>query len=129
MSSAKAKTVQDIRQTLGRTQAELAKALGVSEKLLEDYETQTKALPTRVLLQLLVLLALHRRQSMADTPCWEITHCRQEVREQCACFTVGHGQLCWFIGRKTCVQFNPAAKDDILPCMSCEVIKRLLKGS
>ena len=125
----KAQTVQEIRQTLGRTQAELAKALGVSEKTVARYEAQETAVPTRVMLQLLVLLALFRRQSMADTPCWEITGCTQEIRENCAAFTVGHGQLCWYIGRKSCVKVNPNATHDILPCMSCEVIQRLLKGS
>ena len=129
MPHTKAQTVSNIRQTLGRTSTELAKALGISEKVLADYEKQRKPVPTRVMLQLLVLLALHRRPSMQDTPCWEITHCRPEDREQCACFTVGQGQMCWFVGRKTCVQANPAAKNDLLPCMSCKVIQRLLKGS
>lgn len=129
MSPIKAQTVTDIRETLGRTPAELAKALGVSEIVLASYEEQQKAVPTRVMLQLLILLALHRRPSMEELPCWEVTNCPQTDREQCTCYTVSNGQLCWFIGRKTCVKANPAAKDDILPCMSCEVIKRLLKGS
>ena len=129
MPRSKAKTLCEIRKTLGRTSAELANALGVSIKTIESYELGEKDVPSRVMIQLLVLLALFRQQSMVDAPCWEITNCKLEIREKCASFTVGRGQLCWYIGAKTCVQANPAAKDDILPCMSCEVVKRLLKGS
>ena len=81
-------------------------------------------------LQLLVLLALYRRQSTDDVPCWEIRECSGEERETCPCYTVGGGQFCWFVGAKHCRPPGAEADiDAILPCMECPVVQRLLAGA
>ena len=124
----RASTVKQIRGILGRTQAEMAAALGVSSKAVQSYEQGWRAVPVRVMIQFLVLLALYRKQAMDDVPCWEIRKCPAAQREQCASFTVGRGQFCWFIGSKN---YRPADSDapaPFLPCMDCPVVKRLLKG-
>ncbi|MBL7077938.1 MAG: helix-turn-helix transcriptional regulator [Kiritimatiellae bacterium] len=121
-------TVKRIRKILGRTQAELARALGISEKAVQSYEQGWRDVPVRVVIQLLLLLALYRKQSLDDVPCWEIRKCTPEQREGCASFTVGRGQFCWFIGSKDC---HPVLEDDddlLLPCMKCPVVQRLLTG-
>jgi len=121
-------TVKQVRGILERTQAELATALGVSERAVQSYEQGWRSVPVRVMIQLLVLLALYRKQTMDDMACWKIRKCTLEQREQCAGFTVGRGQFCWFIGSHKC---RPAAEVDprnLLPCMSCPVVQRLLQG-
>jgi DNA-binding XRE family transcriptional regulator len=121
-------TVKRIRTMLGRTQSELANALGISEKAVQSYEQGWRTVPARVMIQLLVLLALYRKQTLDDIPCWEIRECASEQREQCASFTVGRGQFCWFIGTKDCRPPASKTSDTILPCMDCPVIQRLLTG-
>ncbi len=121
-------TVKRIRGILGRTQTELAKALGISEKAVQSYEQGWRDVPVRVVIQLLLLLALYRKQSMDDVPCWEIRKCTSERREQCASFTIGRGQFCWFIGPTDCRPREGADDDALLPCMSCPVVQRLLAG-
>jgi DNA-binding XRE family transcriptional regulator len=121
-------TVKRIRRILGRTQTELAKALGISEKAVQSYEQGWRDVPARVLIQLLLLLALYRKQSMDDAPCWEIRECSSGQREQCASFTIGRGQFCWFIGSNDCHPPGEADEEALLPCTSCPVVQRLLKG-
>ena len=122
-------TVKYIRGILGRTQAELGAALGISEKAIQSYEQGWRIVPVRVMIQLLVLLALFRKHTMDDVPCWEIRKCTLAQRKQCASFTVGRGQFCWFVGSHDCRPPQVKNSDAILPCMDCSVVKRLLKGA
>jgi transcriptional regulator with XRE-family HTH domain len=126
--SSRAETARRIRDIMGRTQTELASALGVSEKAIQSYEQGWRNVPVRVMIQLLVLLALYRKRSLDDIPCWEIRECPPARRDRCASFTVGSGQFCWFIGSKECHRPEAADSKLILPCMQCPVVKRLLSG-
>src|ERR1039458_2407976 len=71
----RAARVKRIRGILSCTQAKLAVALGVSGKAVQSYEQGWREVPARVMIQLLVLLALYRKQTMDDVPCWEIRKC------------------------------------------------------
>lgn len=124
----RADTIRHIREIMERTQAELATALGVSVKAVQSYEQGWRRVPVRVMIQLLVLLALYRKRSMDDVPCWEIRQCDASRRDTCPSFTVGRGQFCWFIGTQECRRAGTGKKGPILPCMDCMVVKRLLAG-
>lgn len=124
----RAAAVRRIRGILGRTQAELAVALGVSEKAVQSYEQGWRDPPTRVLIQLFVLLALYRRQALDETPCWEIRKCSTSQRETCDAFTIGRGQFCWMIGSRNCVPASSEQPEPAMPCISCPVVQRLLAG-
>ena len=106
----------------------IAAALGISTKAVQSYEQGWRAVPVRAIIQLLVLLALYRRRAMDDVPCWEIRDCPLENREKCASFTVGRGQFCWFIGSQECRSETVPDPDEVLPCMQCGVVQRLLRG-
>ena len=125
---ARATTVKKIRGIMGRTQTELASALGVSPKAIQSYEQGWRDVPVRVLIQLLVLLALYRKRTLDDIPCWEIRKCTAAQRETCASFTVGRGQFCWFVGSKDCRPLKGGRSTPVLPCMECPVVRRLLAG-
>lgn len=122
-------TVKRIRAILGRTQTELATALGISVKAVQSYERGWRQVPTRAMIQLLVLLALYRRQSMDDVPCWKIRECTPEQRKDCDSFNIARGQFCWFVGSKICRPGASKKSDPLLPCMECPVVQRLLVGS
>ena len=126
--STRAETIKRIRGIMGRTQGELASALGISDKTVQSYEQGWRDVPVRVMIQLLVLLALYRKRTLDDIPCWEIRKCNTFQRENCASFTVGRGQFCWFVGSKECRPEGNTDSGPILPCMECPVIKRLLAG-
>lgn len=127
-SRERATPVRRIRDILKRTQGELASALGVSEKAVQSYEQGWRKVPARVMIQLFVLLALYRKQTMDDIPCWEIRKCPPAQRDVCASFTVGRGQFCWMIGAKTCRPPAGEVLEPVLPCMACPVVQRLLTG-
>ncbi|NOY83150.1 MAG: helix-turn-helix domain-containing protein [Kiritimatiellaeota bacterium] len=128
----RAQVVRHIRNLFGVTQVRLAAAMGTSVKTIQSYEQGWRRVPTRALIQLLVLLAIHRRREIDTVPCWEIRNCSPEDREDCANFTVGDGQLCWFVSAGKCrcglAQGDSDVNDDLLPCMACEVIRRLLRS-
>ena len=119
-------TVRNIRAILGSTQAELAAALGLSEKAVQSYEQGWRKTPVRVMMQLLMLLAIHRR--MDDTPCWEVVDCPREKRDACPSHSMGEGRFCWFIAPKYCRPPEADDNEDVIPCLRCPVIQRLLRG-
>jgi DNA-binding XRE family transcriptional regulator len=124
----RARMVRRIREIMGRTQAELGATMGVSSKAVQSYEQGWRQVPVRVMVQLLVLLALYRRQTMEDVPCWEVRRCPAMSRERCSAFAIGRGQFCWYIGSKDCAPDVGDAAGAGLPCLQCSVVHRLLRG-
>ena len=121
-------TIKSIREKLAKTQAELGTALGISEKAIQSYEQGWRDTPTKVMIQLLMLLAIQRKRALDNVPCWEIKDCPNETKEQCPAFTMSDGQFCWFVAAKFCQSKEEKKSSELLPCMSCPVIKRLLKS-
>lgn len=125
-------TVKRIRQVIGHTQAELGATLGVSAKAVQSWEQGWREVPDRVMTQLLVLLALYRRRTMEEVPCWEVRHCPPGSRDRCSAFAIGRGQFCFYIGSKECPRQVPGQPADAggggLPCLRCSVVRRLLRG-
>lgn len=117
-----------IRQALGQTQVELAGVLGISTKAVQSYEQGWRVVPARMLIQMMVLLALYRKQSMEEIPCWKIQKCVAVARKRCPSYTLGNGQFCWFIGSKECASAQKPGVKAILSCLRCPVVQRLLQG-
>ncbi len=120
--------VQQIRSVLGHNQSGLATVLGVSAKAVQSYEQGWRSVPKWVMLQLMILLALYRRQTMDDIPCWETVRCPAATRDRCVAFDIGRGQFCWFIGNR--ISAPPCAGENSgqLSCLRCRVFERLLRG-
>ncbi|MBA4387522.1 MAG: transcriptional regulator [Verrucomicrobia bacterium] len=119
----------NIRQIMGRTQNELALALGCSPKAIQSYEQGWRPVPVRVMMQLLVLLALHRRPLAKNARCWEIRRCPEEQRRVCPAFTVSNGIFCWFVAAKQCGAEKHGRKEAIWVCMKCPVVRSLLESN
>jgi DNA-binding transcriptional regulator YiaG len=127
----RSQTVKRIREVIGRTQAELGATLGVSAKAVQSWEQGWREVPDRVMTQLLVLLALYRRHTMEEVPCWEVRRCPAGSRDRCSAFAIGRGQFCFYIGSKECAPDaagREADAGDGLPCLRCSVVHRLLRG-
>ena len=127
----RSETVKRVRKSLGRTQAELAAALGISVKAVQSYEQGWRRVPTRTVIQLLVLLDLQERSTEGQAPCWEIRGCAPDLKQQCAAYTMTQGRFCWFVGAKTCLgeEAQEDGEEKVLPCLACPVVQRLLKGN
>lgn len=123
--TARSENFRTVRETLGRTQPQLARALGISTRAVQSYEQGWRVIPGRVMIQLLMLLAIQKKATAAEAPCWEIRPCDPDKRETCPAFTVGHGQFCWFLAHKTCSP-QRITPDNPIPCMSCPVIQNIL---
>ena len=126
--------IRHIRGEFGATQAQLAMAMGTSVKAIQSYEQGWRNVPTRALLQLLVLLAIRRRRQVDAAPCWDILRCTPEMQKGCPSFTFGDGQFCWLVcaggGKCRCASRRRPrrSRGDLLPCMQCDVVRRLLRS-
>jgi len=120
--------LRKIRDILNRTQEQLGNALNLSAKAIQSYEQGWRAVPIRVMIQLLVLLSLHKKQVKKPIPCWKIRHCPPNKRDLCPSYTIGNGQFCWFLAARTCHPKNVKSSQKVLPCMECPVIQRLLEA-
>lgn len=130
----RAGVIRHIRGEFGATQAQLAMAMGTSVKAIQSYEQGWRNVPTRALLQLLVLLAIRRRRQVDAAPCWDILRCTPEMQKGCPSFTFGDGQFCWLVcaggGKCRCASRRRVrrTRGDLLPCMQCDVVRRLLRS-
>ena len=131
--TSRAKMVRRIRDEFGVTQKQLAKVMATSVKTVQSYEQGWRNVPPRALLQLFVLLAIHRRRQVDLRPCWEIRNCAPEDRADCPSHAFGDGQFCWLVcgGAGNCHCESPLDTDGngqkLLPCMDCAVTRQLLQ--
>ena|GEM_PF-319611 len=118
--------VKRIRKGLGLTQQGLAQSLGISTKAVQSYEQGWREVPGRVMMQVLVLCAVHRRSYEDETPCWEIKGCSSEERQTCISYTLGNGRFCWFLTARMAKSEAAAPDPDMQQCLRCPVLERLL---
>jgi DNA-binding transcriptional regulator YiaG len=127
LPESRAEMVKVVRGLLGRTQSELASALGLSVKTVQSYEQGWRNVPTRMIIQLLVFLALHREKAVEKIRCWQIRGCSREIRETCPSFTITRGKFCWSVASRKCAPVPGAGVEESMPCMTCPVVARLLQ--
>jgi DNA-binding XRE family transcriptional regulator len=124
-----ARAVRSVRVALGRTQKQLGAVLGVSTKTVQSYEQGWRRVPLRVITQLLVLLALYRKRSLKEVPCWKVKNCPKRIRDACPSYTIGDGRFCWLIAEKVCRAVRGLKKEEgARGCMTRLVVARLLEG-
>jgi DNA-binding XRE family transcriptional regulator len=121
------KEFSQIRHFLGKTQDQLARLLCVSSKAIQSYEQGWRNIPAGVERQLLYLLSLKRSTDESTRPCWEITNCPDEWRDNCAAWEYKIGNLCWFVNGTYCQgKFNDAWDKKMETCRECEVFYRMI---
>ena len=119
--------VSSVRQKLGLTQAGLGRVLGASVKAVQSYEQCWRNVPTGVISQLLVLLALRHERTAKPVPCWIVTRCPTETRTRCPAFTVSGGRYCWMVSGRLCQGLKSGkGRPTTRRCADCPVVQRLL---
>jgi len=117
-----------IRHYLGKTQAQLARMLGVSPKAVQSFEQGWRNIPPHAERQILFLLYLKRQPEEADKkPCWETMECGDEQRQQCTAWELRAGNLCWFTNGTVCTGAPQATwHQKMRLCRQCEVFASLV---
>jgi hypothetical protein len=116
-----------IRQTLEKTQRQLASLLGASLKAVQSFEQGWREIPAHVERQMLFLLAMKRGGPEKTPPCWERRRCLPAHRETCPAWEFQSGHLCWFINGTMCQgQVQKNWREKIKTCRECEVLKSFL---
>jgi hypothetical protein len=117
------------RRYLEKSQAQLARVLGVSHKAVQSFEQGWRPVPVHVERQLLFLLGLKRGSVVVQKPCWEQRDCAADVREKCVVWELRAGQLCWFISGTVCEGVvQDGWREKMQLCRRCEVFQSLVPG-
>lgn len=125
-----AKEFYNIRQELGFTQKELARALALSLRAVHSYEQGWRTIVPAVERNLLLLLMFQRKaKSKADTErCWEILNCPENMKARCKAWELDQGELCWYITGTICQNSNfNTWEEKIEACRQCSVFQKLFE--
>ena len=123
----KRKQFMEIRRHLEKTQNQMAEILGVSPKAVQSFEQGWRDIPVHIERQVLLILALKRRASKKDKPCWQMRRCPVETRQDCPAWQFDAGHLCWFINGTICKGLPQGSwKKKMKICRGCEVYRFVL---
>jgi DNA-binding XRE family transcriptional regulator len=112
-----------IRNTLGKTQIQMAQLLGTSLKAIQSFEQGWRKIPPYIERQLLFLYA-KKTPSDGFSPCWQVQACPEVRRTKCPAWEFQIPSLCWFINGTIChgeVQANWSQKMEL--CRRCGVFQ------
>jgi len=118
-----------IRHYLKRSQAQLARLLGVSLRAVQSFEQGWREVSTLVERQMLFLLYMKMSPTMEIRPCWQINKCDKKMKGKCPAWEFQAGHICWFINGTVCggkVQESWNKKMQL--CRQCKVFKTLFVG-
>ena len=114
-----------IRKSLGLSQSEFAKLLGLSIRAVQSYEQGWRPTPIYVQKLAAALLFLNWRKTRKSIkPCWKTNNCDPDSRATCQTYQMRAGDLCWMLGQ-TC-HHGPAgqpADEKLHACRQCAVTK------
>ncbi|UCF99495.1 MAG: hypothetical protein JSV89_08135 [Spirochaetaceae bacterium] len=111
-----------IRNTLGKTQEQLARLLGLSPKAVQSAEQEWRNISIQTERHLLFLLFLKVSSVENLQPCWLTRNCPSETRDRCPAWELNAGQLCWFVNGTICRgREQDSWKKKMKICRQCEV--------
>ena len=118
-----------IRHTLGKTQVQMGRLLGVSVKAVQSFEQGWRNIPIHVERQLLFLLYLQLNLK-TQKPCWIQKDCPEGNRSQCPTWQFKAKNLCWFINGTFCDgELHESWQEKISVCRKCDVFKQAFNQS
>jgi DNA-binding XRE family transcriptional regulator len=121
------KEFSEIRNYLGKSQKQIAQLLCISTKAIQSYEQGWRNIPANIERQLLFLYSLKKSLDKNSRPCWEITKCADDWRQNCTAWELKAGHLCWFISGTFCMgKSQDSWGEKIKVCRECYVFRRML---
>lgn len=113
-----------IRKLLGKTQKQLAQQLCISIKAIQSYEQGWRNIPTYHEQQMLLLLYFKNAPNKEIKPCWDLTVCPDEWKDNCIVWELKARNLCWVINGTFCQGRTHKSWDEKIEiCRKCEVFK------
>ena len=119
----------DIRRYLGKSQAQIARLLGISPRAVQSFEQNWRKVPALVERQMLFLVYMKLAPTMEIKPCWEKNECDLNTRNNCPAWEFQGGHICWFINGTICggkSQENWKKKMQL--CQRCDMFTSLFTG-
>jgi DNA-binding XRE family transcriptional regulator len=111
-----------IRKKLDKTQKQLAKLLGISEKAVQSIEQGWRNISVQTERHLLFLDYLNSPQARSRQPCWVLRKCPAEIMTNCPAWEFNAGQFCWFVNGTICHgEAQESWKKKLALCEQCEV--------
>jgi len=115
-----------IRGRLGKSQAQLARLLGVSSRAVQSFEQEWRKVPALVERQMLFLFYMNSAPTTRIRPCWDIRKCTTKTREKCPAWEFKAGHICWFINGTICGgKIQESWNKKMQLCRQCEVFGSL----
>jgi len=116
----------NIRQYLSKSQAQMARLLGVSLRAVQSYEQGWRNVPVSIERQILFLLSMKVTPILEIKPCWQKKECDPETRNKCPAWEFQAGHICWFINGTICDgKFQESWNRKIQLCRQCAVFRSL----
>ena len=124
------KEFSQARCFIGKTQNQLAQLLAISPKAIQSFEQGWRHIPPYVERQTLLLLTLKRSFHRNVEPCWDLTECPQEWRENCIVWEPKAGNFCRFTDGTFCQgHIQKSWSEKIQLCKRYEVYRSMLPAS
>ena len=111
----------NIRQYLNKSQAQMARLLGISPRAVQSFEQGWRKVSASTERQMLFLLSM-KAPPIEIKHCWQIKKCGSKTRRNCPAWEFRAGHICWFVNGTVCegrVQQNWNKKIQL--CRQCEV--------
>ena len=116
------------RQTLQKTQKQMAELLGTSLKAVQSFEQGWRKVPVHIERQMLFLTSTRQGFLGKSQPCWDIRGCAPENREACPAWEFNLGHLCWFVNGTLCRGKTQGSwHKKMKVCRNCEVFAQTIK--
>ncbi|MCJ7684285.1 MAG: helix-turn-helix domain-containing protein [Desulfobacteraceae bacterium] len=113
---------KSIRNSLNKTQKELAQLMGISLKAIHSYEQGWRSIPAYAERHILFLVALKKKREGGLKPCWALKKCPAEIKRRCPAREFGGGKFCWFINGTICEGVvHKNWQEKMKACRSCDV--------
>jgi len=120
------KEFSKIRLYLGKTQSQMARLLGVSQKAIQSFEQGWRKIPTHIERQALFLLAMKKLPPKKGKPCWETQKCSTQTKRNCPAWEFRAGHLCWFINGTICYgEIQESWRKKMKICRQCAVFQAM----
>jgi DNA-binding XRE family transcriptional regulator len=91
-----------VRESLGKSQSEMASLLGISIRAVQSYEQGWRPTPALIQKMAAFLLFMNHRRDHETKSCYDLCGCSEEAKQGCPGAQMCHGNACWLVTDTVC---------------------------